>query len=163
MARLGVSVGGRVRKPRAVKDQSAPIPREITSKLGGSMYIVRCAHSRINQTDQMNQSRVSLVPPVAPVSRDRNSGGCRRSFLRPTPLPENSASGQPRHSGGTGVSLRRVAVDHAARKDYRPRFILPSTRSRSPLRRRRRCESTMGAAQTISTDFLTTSLSARMS
>jgi hypothetical protein len=28
---------------RAVEDQSAPIPREITSKLGGNMYIVRCA------------------------------------------------------------------------------------------------------------------------
>ena len=27
-------VGGWVRKPRAVEDQSAPIPREITSKLG---------------------------------------------------------------------------------------------------------------------------------
>jgi len=34
MARLGVSVGGRVRKPRAVEDQSAPIPEETTSKLG---------------------------------------------------------------------------------------------------------------------------------
>ena len=28
-------VGGRVRKLRAVEDQSAPIPEEITSKLGG--------------------------------------------------------------------------------------------------------------------------------
>ena len=36
MARLGVPVGGRVRKSRAVEDQSAPIPREITSKLGCS-------------------------------------------------------------------------------------------------------------------------------
>ena len=27
MARLGVPVGGRVRKPRAVEDQSAPIPK----------------------------------------------------------------------------------------------------------------------------------------
>jgi hypothetical protein len=34
MARLGVPVGGRVRKPRAVEDQSAPIPEERTSKLG---------------------------------------------------------------------------------------------------------------------------------
>ncbi len=40
MARLGVPVGGRVRKLRAVEDQSAPIPKEISSKLGGSMYIV---------------------------------------------------------------------------------------------------------------------------
>jgi hypothetical protein len=34
MARLGVPVGGRVRKLRAVEDQSAPIPEEITSELG---------------------------------------------------------------------------------------------------------------------------------
>ena len=34
-ARLGVPVGGRVRKPCAVEDQSAPIPEEIRSKLGG--------------------------------------------------------------------------------------------------------------------------------
>jgi len=33
-ARLGVPVGGRVRKLRAVEDQSAPIPEEITSELG---------------------------------------------------------------------------------------------------------------------------------
>jgi hypothetical protein len=49
MTRLGVPVGGRVRNLRAVKDQSAPIPREKTSKLGGSIYIVRCAQSRIDQ------------------------------------------------------------------------------------------------------------------
>ena len=34
MARLGVPVGGRVRKLRAVEDQSAPIPGETTSELG---------------------------------------------------------------------------------------------------------------------------------
>jgi hypothetical protein len=34
MARLGMPVGGRVRKLRAVEDQSAPIPGDITSKLG---------------------------------------------------------------------------------------------------------------------------------
>jgi hypothetical protein len=33
MARLGVPVGGRVRRLRAVEDQSAPIPEEGTSKL----------------------------------------------------------------------------------------------------------------------------------
>jgi hypothetical protein len=37
MVRLGVPVGGQVRRLRAVEDQSAPIPEEITSKLGGSM------------------------------------------------------------------------------------------------------------------------------
>ncbi len=31
------------RSMRAVEDHSAPIPKERTSKLGGSMYIVRCA------------------------------------------------------------------------------------------------------------------------
>ncbi|MCG3770237.1 MAG: hypothetical protein JW384_01380 [Nitrosomonadaceae bacterium] len=31
---------------RAVEDQSAPIPKEITSELGRSMDIVRCAQSR---------------------------------------------------------------------------------------------------------------------
>ena len=35
MARLGVPVGGQVRKLRAVGDQSAPIPEEITSEFGG--------------------------------------------------------------------------------------------------------------------------------
>ena len=35
MARLGVPVGGRVRKLRAVEDQSPPIPEEIASELGG--------------------------------------------------------------------------------------------------------------------------------
>jgi hypothetical protein len=38
MARLGVPVGGRVRKLRAVEDQSAPIPEERMSKLGGIIY-----------------------------------------------------------------------------------------------------------------------------
>jgi hypothetical protein len=34
---------------RAVEDQSAPIPEETTSELGRSMYIIRHAHSRIDQ------------------------------------------------------------------------------------------------------------------
>ena len=42
MARLGVPVGGRVRKLRAVEDQSAPIPEEITSELGGKEGTARC-------------------------------------------------------------------------------------------------------------------------
>ena len=46
MARLGVPVGGRVRKPRAVEDQSAPIPRERTSKLGGTILVARCDLAR---------------------------------------------------------------------------------------------------------------------
>jgi hypothetical protein len=39
MARLGVPVGGRVRKLSAVEDQSAPIPEEITSELGRIIYV----------------------------------------------------------------------------------------------------------------------------
>src|SRR6267142_2271251 len=39
MARLGVPVGGRVRKHRAVEDQSAPIPEERTSELGGTYFL----------------------------------------------------------------------------------------------------------------------------
>jgi hypothetical protein len=37
MARLGVPVGGPVKKLRAVEDQSAPIPEEKTSELGESV------------------------------------------------------------------------------------------------------------------------------
>ena len=40
MARLGVLLGGRVRKLRAVEDQSVPIPEAITSELGGTIYIM---------------------------------------------------------------------------------------------------------------------------
>ena len=40
MARLGVPVGGRVRRLRAVEDPSAPILKEKVSKLGGSISIV---------------------------------------------------------------------------------------------------------------------------
>jgi hypothetical protein len=39
MARFGVPVGGRVKKLRAVEDQSAPIPREVTSELGGIYWM----------------------------------------------------------------------------------------------------------------------------
>ena len=52
MARLGVPVGGRVRKLRAVEDQSAPIPEEKTSKLGGSIQgsvFVQRVHLRNHQ------------------------------------------------------------------------------------------------------------------
>jgi hypothetical protein len=45
MARLGVPVGGWVRKLRAVEDQSAPIPEERMSKLGGVICnLVRRPH-----------------------------------------------------------------------------------------------------------------------
>jgi hypothetical protein len=45
MTRLGVPVGGRVRKLRAVEDQSAPIPEERMSKLRGIICnLVRWPH-----------------------------------------------------------------------------------------------------------------------
>ena len=45
MARLGVPVGGRVIKSRAVENQSAPIPEEKTSELGKIiLMIVRPSH-----------------------------------------------------------------------------------------------------------------------
>jgi len=47
MARLGVPVGGRVKKLRAVEDQSAPIPEEITSELGrgrlANFFVTKCS------------------------------------------------------------------------------------------------------------------------
>ena len=54
MARLGVPVGGWVRRLRAVEDQSAAISEEITSELGRSIYIVRRAQSRIDQATLEN-------------------------------------------------------------------------------------------------------------
>ena len=50
-------VGGRVRRTRAVEDQSAPIPKERSSKLGGSIDIVRRAHSRIDQATLEKETR----------------------------------------------------------------------------------------------------------
>ena len=50
MARLGVPVGGRVRKLRAVEDQSAPIPEEIANELG-----------RITRTDKSVERLVRAV------------------------------------------------------------------------------------------------------
>jgi hypothetical protein len=70
MARLGVPVGGRVRRLCAVEDQSAPIPKEISSKLGGSIYIIRRAESRIDRTT-LEKNRgigmaraVGIIPPT---------------------------------------------------------------------------------------------------
>ena len=66
MARLGVPVGGRVRKSRAVEDQSAPIPEERTSKLEGSYFNGEGARSTRAVGDQAghppeNRKQVSLV------------------------------------------------------------------------------------------------------
>ena len=56
-----------------MEDQSAPIPREITSKLGGSRSVVRCAQSKATQPHplkvwkirMLNCLRVVSVGPVA--------------------------------------------------------------------------------------------------
>jgi hypothetical protein len=42
-------VGGRVRKPRAVEDQSAPIPEEIASELGGIIRTIKALSARCAQ------------------------------------------------------------------------------------------------------------------
>ena len=47
MARLGVPVGGRVRKLRAVEDQSAPIPGERTSELGGPFVFMVARYANV--------------------------------------------------------------------------------------------------------------------
>jgi len=48
MAHLGVPVGGRVRKLRAVEDPSVPIPYERTNKRGGIICtLVRRVQLRI--------------------------------------------------------------------------------------------------------------------
>ncbi len=57
MARLGVPVGGRVRKLRAEEDPSAPIPEEKTSELGRMICrLIRRAHSRIDQATLKNET-----------------------------------------------------------------------------------------------------------
>jgi len=38
---VGIEMGKHYEWTRAVEDQSAPIPKEITSKFGGSIHIVR--------------------------------------------------------------------------------------------------------------------------
>ena len=75
MARLGVPVGGRVRKSRAVGDQSAPIPEERTSKLGRIICnLIRRAHSRINQATLEKEVRdwedTRSGRPSSPPSRE---------------------------------------------------------------------------------------------
>jgi hypothetical protein len=52
MARLGVPVGGRVKKLRAVEDPSAPIPEEMTSELGRITF----RKSRANVTCEAAQN-----------------------------------------------------------------------------------------------------------
>jgi hypothetical protein len=120
MARPGVPVGGRVRKSRAVEDQSAPIPEESTSKLGGKGWVawssscsrnahdknvlVQRAHSRINQAtlekevwDLEDTRRVPSALPVWPVSLvphvthvSRQRNYARRKG-QPRPLPSLSS------------------------------------------------------------------------
>ena len=60
MARLGVPVGGRVRKLRAVEDPSAPIPEEIASELGGIIGQERCSRNARPQKDGDGAARCPL-------------------------------------------------------------------------------------------------------
>jgi hypothetical protein len=55
MVHLGVPVGGRVRKLRAVEDPSVPIPYERTNKLGGIICnLVRRVQLRIKSAAPWN-------------------------------------------------------------------------------------------------------------
>ena len=61
LARLGVPVGGRVRTLRAVEDQSALIPEETTSELGGRMSIVECANRGSLETGLPKERKTGSV------------------------------------------------------------------------------------------------------
>jgi len=101
MARLGVPVGGRVRKSRAVEDQSASIPEEITSELGRSM------RGRARQSSVLVQRAVSEDPSWTRAGGDnlaspqrrrwnmRSEGQSGDSFGRDAdqiPMPETKSS-----------------------------------------------------------------------
>jgi len=61
MARLGVPVGGWVKKLRAVEDQSASIPEERMSKLGGIICnVVRRPH--VDQHECYSSGRITSKP-----------------------------------------------------------------------------------------------------
>ena len=80
-------VGGRVRKLRAGEDQSDPIPEEGTSKLGGSMNIVRCA-----------QERAATAIPL--YGRHKESEGPRQGKRH---VPEKSIAKQPENKAGKNI------------------------------------------------------------
>ena len=63
MAHLGVPVGGRVRKLRAVEDQSAPIPEEITNELGemGNLVVLLLAERAPSEGWEGNSQTILLA------------------------------------------------------------------------------------------------------
>src|SRR2546429_2714214 len=89
----------------AVEDQSATIPGERTSELGGSIYIVRRAQSRINQAALWGERRESLEGvgegrlDVLLCSRNERPQKGGRGTARPSFLLAEAASGQ-KSSGG---------------------------------------------------------------
>ena len=84
MARLGVPVDGRVRRLRTVEAQLAPIPKEISRKLGSSIYIVGRAqvgsshptpYGAMTHTHVLHQEPVGVRSPHACASyADRLDG-----------------------------------------------------------------------------------------
>ena len=78
------AIGGWVRKLRAVEDQSAPIPEEITSELGRIIYIVRRAHLRIDRSlsDIAIRGEVKEVRPDARPQARKNRRRIRWNTLR---------------------------------------------------------------------------------
>jgi hypothetical protein len=78
MARLGVPAGGRVRKLRAVEDQSAPIPREKRASLEGSI-VFGCARSMRTVKGSLGHSLSEQGKRVGRTRRDkpRRSGASR--------------------------------------------------------------------------------------
>ena len=65
---------------RAVEDQSAPIPEEITSKLGRIIYIVRYTQSRIDQATLLRASNKLLRPCLGQGASWRARAGRVRSL-----------------------------------------------------------------------------------
>ena len=76
MARLGVPVGGRVRKLRAVEDHSVSIPKEVTSKLGGGI----CTLARRPQCNQhgcqVNLEGIIRISAWSTAGSGANSTSC---------------------------------------------------------------------------------------
>ena len=85
-----LAVGGRVRRLRAVEDQSAPIPEERTSELGGSICTVRCSHRGSTRLPLKKKRRigktraVAIIPPTPykvtfAAALSVTDGGCRHN------------------------------------------------------------------------------------
>ena len=105
MARLGVPVGGRVRKLRAVEDQSTPIPEERTSKLGRTI----CNRARMGQGHDL--ARPGRVGEKDASSESTHGERCRQAGARMTgqfSVQTLSEGVQLRQSRGPDAENRRA-------------------------------------------------------